>query len=303
VAFYDGPQDAERAGFRPCRRCRPRIAEDPRAPWLARICRRLERDPSLKLAQLAEASGIGAHHLQRTFKRVMGVTPKQYAAARRLGALKAGLKEGRSVTEAIFDAGFGSTSRAYERAPERLGMTPSSYRRGGRGLRLTYALVDSPLGRLLVAASERGVSSICIGSSDGQLERALREEYPEAELLRDDGAHARWVQAVVARIRGGEDRDVPLDIRVTAFQWRVFQALREIPPGQTRSYAEIAREIGQPGAARAVGRACAANPVAVLVPCHRAVGADGNLTGYRWGLERKRELLTREAGAAAPRQR
>jgi AraC family transcriptional regulator of adaptative response/methylated-DNA-[protein]-cysteine methyltransferase len=182
-------------------------------------------------------------------------------------------------------------------------MTPGSYRRGGQGLRLTYAVVDSPLGRLLVAASGRGVSSICLGSSDRELERALQAEYPGAELARDDGAHARWVQAVVSRLQGGESPDVPLDIRVTAFQWRVFQALREIPAGETRSYAELAREIGRPGAARAVGRACAGNPVAVLVPCHRAVGADGRLTGYRWGVRRKRELLTREAEAGAARQR
>jgi AraC family transcriptional regulator of adaptative response/methylated-DNA-[protein]-cysteine methyltransferase len=201
--------------------------------------------------------------------------------------------------ETIFDAGFSSSAPAYAAAREKLGMTPAAYRRGGRGLRLAYSVVQTALGRLLVAATERGVSAVQFGRSRAELLEGLRREYPEAEIVRDRGARADWVRAIVARVAGEAPREVPVDIQATAFQWRVYSALRDIPRGETRSYGEIARLIGAPGAARAVGRACATNPVAVVVPCHRAVGRGGTLTGYRWGVERKGRLLAEERAAAA----
>ncbi len=263
---------------------------------------------SLPLERLAEQVGISQWHLQRTFKQATGLSPRQYAAARRLETLKRKLHEGKPVTEAIYDSGYGSSSRAYDEARERMGMTPAAYRNGGSGVRLAYATVASPLGRMLVAVTDKGVSAVYFGDTDKGLAEMLRREYPGAELVHDSGAHAEWVEAVVGRVGGGLSPEIPVDIQATAFQWRVFQALREIPNGQTRSYGEIARAIGAPGAARAVGRACATNPVAIVIPCHRAVGGNGALTGYRWGLDRKKKLLAREgvalsAGSAPVRAR
>lgn len=296
VAFFPTPETAEAAGYRACRRCRPRHQE-PRAAMVARVQRLIDASPSAPpgLARLADAVGLSPWHLQRTFRQATGVTPRQYAAARRLEALKARLKEGENVTEAIYEAGYGSSAPAYAQARERLGMTPSAYRRGGQGLQLRYSIVSTPLGRMLVAATERGVSAVQFGRGEDELLAGLRAEYPAAEIERDHGPRAAWVKAVVARVAGEASPEVPVDIQATAFQWRVFAALRDIPQGETRSYGEIARAIGTPGAARAVGRACATNPVAVVVPCHRAVGAGGALTGYRWGVERKKRLLASEA--------
>lgn len=301
VAFFEAPAAAEQAGFRACRRCRPLEAGTGalHAGAVQRLCRHIETnlDRPLRLAELAKVVGMGPHHLQRTFKRIMGITPRQYAAAKRLGVVKASLKEGRPVTEAIYEAGYGSSSRLYERAAKRLGMTPGTYQRGGRGMRIAYTVTPSPLGFLLVAATERGLSAVYLGDSEAELEAALRNEYPAAEVQRDDQAHRRWVAAVLELLRSPDSgQELPLDIRVTAFQWRVFEELQAIPPGETRSYGEMARRLGRPGAARAVGRACATNPVAVVVPCHRAVGAKGSLTGYRWGVDRKQALLAAESG-------
>ena len=302
IAFFEAPDAAERAGFRACRRCRPLEAGTGalHADAVRRLCRHIESnlDRPLRLAELSKVVGMGPHHLQRTFKRIMGITPRQYAAARRLGAVKASLKEGRAVTEAIYEAGYGSSSRLYERAAKRLGMTPGTYQRGGRGMRIAYTVTPSPLGVLLVAATERGLSAVYLGDSEAELEAALRNEYPAAEIQRDDQSHRRWVASVLELLRSPEaGPELPLDIRVTAFQWRVFEELQAIPPGETRSYGEMARRLGRPGAARAVGRACATNPVAVVVPCHRAVGANGSLTGYRWGVDRKRALLAAESSS------
>jgi AraC family transcriptional regulator of adaptative response/methylated-DNA-[protein]-cysteine methyltransferase len=298
VAFYDGPDAAEGAGFRACRRCRPR-QQEPRAAFVARVKRLIdlsgEAPPRLK--QLADAVGLSPWHLQRTFREATGVTPRQYAAARRLEALKTGLRRKETVMDAIFEAGFGSSAPAYSEAQARLGMTPSAYRRGGRGLVLAWSVATTPLGRLLVAATERGVASVRFGDSEQDLVDGLRREFPEAEIEKDRGVRAAWVREIVARVSGSTSREVPVDIQATAFQWRVFEALRDIPAGETRSYGEIARSIGAPGAARAVGRACATNPVAIAIPCHRAVGASGRLTGYRWGVERKRGLLEAEKAA------
>jgi len=297
VAFYPGPDEAEQAGFRDCRRCHPRLPTGtPHGALVRRICRYIDAhlDEPTRLADLGAAAGMSPHHLQRTFKKALGITPRQYAAARRLGTFKSRLKEGWPVTQAIYEAGYGSSSRLYEKTDEKLGMTPATYGRGGRGMRIGYTIVPSPLGRMLVAATDRGVSAVYFGEADEGIEEALRAEYPGAEIRRDAGPRAEWVKAIVARV-GGAPMDVPIDIRATAFQWRVFEALREIPAGETRSYGVIARRMGQPTAARAVGRACATNPVAVAIPCHRAVGASGDLTGYRWGIERKRALLAAEA--------
>jgi AraC family transcriptional regulator of adaptative response/methylated-DNA-[protein]-cysteine methyltransferase len=306
VAFFDRPDAAEQAGFRACRRCRPREAgaADPQAALVRRVCRLIDEggEEGWRLPALAEAAGVSPRRLMRTFKQALGVSPRQYAEARRLAAFKRRLKKGDSVTTALYDVGFGSSSRLYEDVQGRLGMTPSTYRRGGRGLSLRYTIAASPLGRLLVAATDRGVAAVSLGDSDVRLQEALRTEYPAAEVSRDDAALETWVAAVLGQLAGTASReDLPLDVQATAFQHRVWQELRAIPRGQTRSYSEIARRLGRPRAARAVARACASNPVALVVPCHRVVEAGGGLGGYRWGVERKRALLAQERGQAPVR--
>jgi AraC family transcriptional regulator of adaptative response/methylated-DNA-[protein]-cysteine methyltransferase len=304
VAFFQAPDEAESAGFRSCRRCRPKEAAGAPGTALAkRVCRLIEEriDEPVRLTELAASVGLSPRHLLRVFKGTVGITPRQYADARRVGALKSRLKEGWPVTHAIYEAGYGSSSRLYESSDARLGMTPATYRRGGRGMRIGYSVVDCALGRMLVASTDRGVSAVYFGDTDSGLAKDLHAEYPEADIRPAEKAHADWVRALAKRVTGGEAPDVPLDIRVTAFQWRVFEALREIPAGETRTYGDIARGLGEPKAARAVGRACATNPVAVAIPCHRAVGASGTMTGYRWGIARKRALLEAEAtGDARP---
>lgn len=309
VVFFPVAEAAEGAGFRSCRRCRPREAS-PRDRETARVrevCRRIEAEAETEaapsLARLAAGVGWGPHHLQRTFKRIVGVSPRQYADALRLRSLRERLRKGVAVTTAIYESGYGSSSRVYERA-DRLGMTPATYRRGGRGARLAYATAPSALGRVLVAATERGVSAVRLGDSEGALVEALRAEFPAAEIVGDEERVGRWLKAVLQRIDGGPPHaDLPLDIRGTAFQQRVWDALRAIPFGEVRSYGEVARAIGRPRASRAVARACATNPVAVVIPCHRVVPGGGGPGGYRWGAERKRELLAREQAGASPVRR
>ena len=303
VLFFSGPDTAEAAGFRSCRRCRPRdpSARVLEAAWIRRVCRHIEDglDRPLRLNDLGHKAGMSPDHLARRFKRATGLSPKQYAEARRLSSLKEHLRKGDRVSEAIYEAGYGSSSRVYEKAPAQLGMTPAAYRRGGRGLHLDYTIVDSPLGRLLVAATERGVSAVCLGSSDATLEEALRAEYRFAEVKRDERRLRPWVVALLQRLEGRTPQtELPLDIQATAFQWRVWRELRRIPLGRTRTYAEVARRIGQPRAVRAVARACATNPVAIAIPCHRVVPKTGGVGGYRWGTEKKRALLERERLAA-----
>ena len=231
----------------------------------------------------------------------MGISPRAYADALRMGVFRERVRKGAAVIDATFEAGYGSTSRLYERAPAQLGMTPAAFRKGGRGLDLRYTIVPCPLGRLLVAATERGVSLVSLGDADAALERVLRDEYPAAGLTRDDAALAEQVRHIVKHLEGREPHlDLPVDVRATAFQWRVWEELRRIPRGETRSYAEVARAIGQPRAVRAVARACATNPVALVVPCHRVVPAAGGAGGYRWGVERKARLLASEAVSARP---
>ncbi len=290
-------------------RCRPREAspKNPQAERVQRICRYIESqmaaqsEQALTLGVLGAEMGISPFHLARTFKRVLGISPRNYADAHRLRRLKTQLKKGDDVTTALYDAGFGSSSRLYERAPVHLGMTPATYRRGGEGMRIGYTIADCTLGRVLVAATEKGVSAVYLGNSDRPLESALSEEYPRAEIHRDRNGMNDWVKSIVRHLRGQEPHlDLPLDVQATAFQRRVWEELQRIPYGSTRSYKEVARAIGQPKAIRAVARACATNPVSIVVPCHRVVRGDGNLAGYRWGLERKETLLAHEAASKEP---
>jgi AraC family transcriptional regulator of adaptative response/methylated-DNA-[protein]-cysteine methyltransferase len=264
---------------------------------VGRIIRSIESSPGRppSLQRLSALAGVSPQHLQRAFKQAVGLSPKQYAEAARLGRLRRALRRGAPVEVAAHEAGYGSTGRAHHGATRGLGMTPGAYRRGGRGMELDYTIVDSPLGRLLVAASPKGVSAVYLADDDQRLERELREEYPAARLRKDDAALAARVRPILGQLEGRRPTlDLPLDVRATAFQLRVWQELRRIPPGETRSYGEVARAIGRPTATRAVARACATNPVSVVVPCHRVVGADGRLTGYRWGIVRKRKLLEAE---------
>lgn len=297
VEFLATPDEAERAGYRACKRCHPReVAADPQRALIERVCVRLvDGDAAPTLAALGAEFRISPFHLQRTFKRITGVTPRQYAAAHRVGRLKEALRADRGVTGAVYRAGYGSSSRVYEDASRTLGMTPAAYGRGGLGMRIAYTLQSCDLGRVLVAATDRGIAFISMGDDDAPLESALHDEYPAAEIARDDRAAKRYAAPVLRAIREGRpDHALPVDVLATAFQARVWQALREIPRGQTRSYTEVARAIGRPKAARAVAMACAANPTPLVVPCHRVVHADGTLSGYRWGTARKKQLLERE---------
>ncbi|MDQ3811782.1 MAG: methylated-DNA--[protein]-cysteine S-methyltransferase, partial [Chloroflexota bacterium] len=300
---------AEEAGYRPCRRCRPHSRRPSRAERCVASAREyLEAhlDEGVPLERLGRAVGMSPHHLQRMFKRLTGVTPKEYADARRLERFRSRLKEGDTVSRATYEAGYGSGSRVYQQAHARLGMTPAAYRRGGRGMHIRFTIVDSPLGRLLVGTTERGICAVTLGDTDTTLEATLRREYPAASVERIDDGQNEWVATIVRHLSGTSagGLDLPLDVQATAFQWRVWKALQEIPPGHTRTYGAIAAALGEPTAARAVASACASNPVAIVVPCHRVVRGDGDLGGYRWGQERKRQLLAREAaaGAATPRR-
>lgn len=256
-------------------------------------------DEPLPLVRLAREAGVSPAHLQRTFTRVVGLSPKQYQEQRRVGVLKSALRDGRTVSSATYEAGFATGRRVYETADDALGMTPGAYRRRGVGVTIHYTVVPVSLGLLLVAVTERGICGVSLGDTEDSLVAALRAELPEAELVRTTDARDRLVDSVVAHVEGTTRSDeLPLDVRATAFQWQVWRALQRIPEGATRTYQEIARELGQPSAARAVARACASNRVAVLIPCHRVVRGDGGLGGYRWGVARKAALLAREGATA-----
>lgn len=301
VTFFPTPDAAARDGYRPCRRCRPDrpAAPDVQADRVRDACRFIQQNvtESVPLDRLAARAGVSPYHLQRSFKRLLGVTPAQYAEACRLERLKADLRGGRDVTGSVYRAGYGSASRVYERSDGRLGMTPATYGRGGRGVAIVYTIVDCPLGRLLVAGTERGVCAVYLGDTDAELAAELAAEFPAADRRRGDGAVAAWADAVVRQLDGAEPHAaLPLDVRATAFQRRVWQELQKIPRGQTRTYQQIAAALGHPKAARAVGRACATNPASLVIPCHRAVRGDGGMGGYRWGVGRKQELLARERG-------
>jgi AraC family transcriptional regulator of adaptative response/methylated-DNA-[protein]-cysteine methyltransferase len=300
VAFHATAAAAERAGFRPCKRCKPDqppLAER-QAARVAELCRLIERSeepPSLE--QLARHAGLSAFHTHRLFKAVTGVTPRAYAAAQRAARVKAELAKSGSVTQAIYGAGFSGSGRFYAQSNQLLGMTPTHLRAGGEGLAIRFAIGECSLGSILVAATERGVCAILLGDDPEQLAHDLERRFPRAQLIGADAGFERLVAEVVGLVEQPRvGRELPLDVRGTAFQRRVWQALREIPAGQTTSYTQLAEAIGAPKAVRAVAQACGKNPLAVAIPCHRVVRTDGALSGYRWGVERKRALLAREAG-------
>ena len=303
VVFFAQPDAAEEAGFRACRRCHPESdsQHEPHLELVERICRTIiEREEPPTLEELGAEFHLSPFHLQRVFKRVVGVTPRQYADSQRVTRLKERLRAGEQVTGALYDAGYGSSSSLYGNATEQLGMTPGTYREGGVAMSISYTIADCTLGKLLVAATERGVCAIRLGDDDAALKATLRSEFPAATLSHDDAALGDWVQMLLRHLTGDQPNlDLPLDIQATAFQRQVWEALRAIPYGATRSYGEVAEAIGRPTAVRAVARACATNPVALVVPCHRVVREDGSLGGYRWGMERKRALIEREAGVAS----
>lgn len=308
VRFHATAAEAERAGFRPCRRCRPDrpSLEHQHAAAIAGICRTIETaDEVPTLAELARSAGLSPYHFHRVFKAATGVTPRAYGAAHRTERVRRELgKPGKSVTQAIYDSGFNSGGRFYATSNQVLGMTPSAFRQGGARTEMRFAVGECSLGSILVAQSAKGVCAILLGDDPDALVKDLQDRFPRAALIGDDPAFERIVARVVGTVeQPALGLDLPLDVRGTAFQQRVWQALREIPPGSTASYSEIAARIGAPGSARAVARACAANPLAVAIPCHRVVRTDGSLSGYRWGAERKQALLGREAGRLTPARR
>lgn len=298
VRFHAGVAEAEAAGFRPCKRCRP--TEPPLAErqvaLAAAACRTIEEaEAPPSLAALAKAAGLSPHHFHRVFKAATGLTPIAYARAHRARRLRDALPASATVTEAVYEAGFNSAGRFYEGADDILGMTPTAFRAGGAAAEIRFAVGQSLLGAILVARTDRGVCAILMGDDPDALARDLQDRFPQARLIGGDAAFEREVAAVVGFVEApGLGLDLPLDLQGTAFQARVWRALQAIPPGETVSYAELARRIGAPKSVRAVAGACAANPLAVAVPCHRVVRTDGGLSGYRWGVERKRALLERE---------
>jgi AraC family transcriptional regulator of adaptative response/methylated-DNA-[protein]-cysteine methyltransferase len=301
VSFHRTPAEAEAAGFRPCKRCRPdgRSPAELRAEAVARACRLIdeaEEPPSLD--DLARAAGVSRFYFHRVFKEIVGVTPKAYAAARRRARVQTELRDAPNVTAAIYGAGYNASSRFYENVEAKLGMTPSAYRNGGQDSVIRFAVGECSLGSILVAASDKGVCAIQLGDDPDALVRELQDRFPRAQLIGADAAFEQLVARVIGFVEApAQGLDLPLDVRGTAFQQRVWQALRNIPAGSTASYAEIARRIGQPKAVRAVAQACASNAIAVAIPCHRVVRNDGALSGYRWGVERKRALLEKELAA------
>jgi len=298
VTFFDRALDAEHAGYRACLRCRPKAVDgNPQAALVRAVCRYIEQhiEDRLTLGLLAREFRRSPFHLQRMFKAVLGISPKAYIDACRLQNVKSNLQAGHSVTTSLYAAGYGSSSRLYERTASQLGMTPEKYRRGAMAAVVRYTTTGSPLGRMLIAATDKGICAIQFADSDEVLQHGLMREFPFAVRKRDDAAMAQWRASLVHVMRGQEAHpSLPLDIRATAFQRRVWEYLQQIPRGETRSYSEVARDIGMPKATRAVARACATNPVAVAIPCHRVVRVDGDMGGYRWGMERKEKLLAME---------
>lgn len=302
VLYFDTPAEAEQAGFRPCKRCRPELAyadaDSLHADRITQACRHIEQTDTMpSLNRLAQMAGLSASHFHRLFKHATGLSPRAYATAHRQRRLQAQLRTAPSVTTAMLEAGFNSSGRFYAQSGALLGMTPTRYQQGGRGMQIRVAIAPCSLGMLLVAATEQGICSIALGDDAATLMAELHANFPQAGILEKDRTLETQLAAVMSYIENPVIRlDLPLDIRGTAFQQRVWQALRNIQRGSTISYRQLAEHIGAPKAIRAVARACAANILAVVIPCHRVVASDGRLTGYRWGVARKQELLKREAG-------
>jgi AraC family transcriptional regulator, regulatory protein of adaptative response / methylated-DNA-[protein]-cysteine methyltransferase len=309
VAFHASPDAAEAAGFRSCKRCHPRDwqVEAGLSKPVSRACALFDADDSdtpPSLAVVARKVGLSTSTLSKRFVAELGVNPRDWLVARKRERFRKALRSGETVAGALYGAGYGSPSRVYESSDKALGMTPATYAKGGAGAHIDYTTVESDYGRVLVAATHKGIAAVFLGDNDIKLERDLKRDFPAADITRNDGALGSRVRSVLARLYGRKPSaldapDVPLDIVGTAFQWRVWKALTEIPPGETRTYGEIARRIGKPGSARAVGRACATNQAAGVIPCHRAVGAGGALAGYRWGVARKERLLAEERRRSA----
>jgi AraC family transcriptional regulator of adaptative response/methylated-DNA-[protein]-cysteine methyltransferase len=300
VVFFDTPKTAEKEGFRACQRCKPNSVNerDPQVEMVLKVCQLIEDnlEENVSLEFLGEAVKISPHHLQRTFKSILGITPKQYATALKIKSFKEQVQRGEDVTGAMYEAGFGSSRALYEKAADTLGMTPAAYKSKGKGMKITYTVTDSDLGKMLVAKTERGICSVTFGDTEKELMANLTNEFSAAEITEDkSGLHAAVV-SILNLLNGREKRfALPLDVKATAFQLQVWETLRKIPYGETRSYKQVAESIGKPSAVRAVARACATNPTALITPCHRVVRENGELSGYRWGVDRKKEILAKEA--------
>ncbi|HXX17525.1 MAG TPA: bifunctional DNA-binding transcriptional regulator/O6-methylguanine-DNA methyltransferase Ada [Candidatus Eremiobacteraceae bacterium] len=300
TVFFRTTEEAEKQGFRPCRRCRPE-QQDSATTLVQRAAAILanNEDESFRLASLAVQVNSSPAQLRRAFRKATGIAPKEFEQAFRLRRFKNMLRQGCNVTDALYACGYGSSSRLYEKTNAHLGMTPASYRKGGAGMQMGYTIANTSLGKVLVAATQRGVSAVYLGESERTLVEELRREYPNASIQRAPDGNQDWLREIVRRIDGNApSADLPLDVQATAFQRRVWQELQKIPRGTTRTYTQVARSLGYPRSVRAVARACATNPVSIVVPCHRVIRTDGSLAGYRWGLSRKQKLLEREAGQA-----
>jgi AraC family transcriptional regulator, regulatory protein of adaptative response / methylated-DNA-[protein]-cysteine methyltransferase len=299
VIFFRTREEAEKQGYRPCLRCRPNEVAASSA-LVARATRYLgeSTEENMRLSQIAKELNSNTAMLRRAFRQVTGLTPRELAEALRVKRFKSLLRSGKNITDALYETGYGSSSRVYERSNAQLGMTPATYQKGGKGMKLEYTIAKSPVGKVLVAATARGISAVYLGDAQNKLIGELKKEYPQAEISEAPGSAQRWVQEIVQRIEGRPaQEELPLDLQATAFQRRVWRELQRIPLGATRTYAQVARAMGAPKAVRAVARACATNPVSVVVPCHRVVRADGKRGGYRWGLQRKEQILASERGA------
>jgi AraC family transcriptional regulator of adaptative response/methylated-DNA-[protein]-cysteine methyltransferase len=296
TVFFKNPQEAENRGFRPCRRCRPKdiaSATEVVSNAAALIASSTEED--VRLEAIALKIGSSPEKLRRAFRTMTGLSPREFAQAARMKKFKKLLRDGQSITEALYACGFGSPSRIYEKTNSQLGMTPAEYRKGAPGMQIEYSITKTTLGRVLIAGTEKGISAIYLGENDKHLVSELRAEYPKADLNQNCNGHSAWVKEVVKRVEGAAPSvELPLDVQATAFQRRVWQELQKIPLGATRTYTQVAHALGAPKSVRAVARACATNPVSIVVPCHRVIRTDGQLAGYRWGLQRKQELLERE---------
>jgi AraC family transcriptional regulator of adaptative response/methylated-DNA-[protein]-cysteine methyltransferase len=300
VVFFHTGAEAEKQGFRPCRRCRPNEVAGPVA-LVERAARELAKsgeDEGVRFATLAAKLNTTTGTLRRAFQQVTGLRPRDLAAALRLAKFKKMLRDGKGISEALYETGYGSTSRVYESSDAQLGMTPATYRKGGKDMKIGYVIAKSSLGKILVGATERGISAVYLGDAEAKLIEELRDEYPRAEISAAGDSFERWVKEIVQRVEGNPPRvELPLDLQATAFQRRVWQELQRIPRGTTRTYTQVAQALGNPKSVRAVARACATNPVSIVVPCHRVIRQDGSMAGYRWGLSRKEQLLAQERTA------